>query len=42
MSIRRAFQIVTFVVAFALSFSTISLGSTANACDPVSASAGLC
>ncbi len=42
MSIRRAFQIVTFVVALALSFSTISLSSTANACDPTAIAAGLC
>ncbi len=34
MSIRRAFQVITFVVALAFSFSTVSAGNTANACDP--------
>jgi hypothetical protein len=36
MSIRKAFQIITFVVAFALSFSTVSVSNIANACDPQS------
>jgi hypothetical protein len=34
MSIRKAFQVITFVVAFALSFSTVSASNVANACDP--------
>ena len=34
MSIRKAFQVITFVVAFALSFSTVSVSNFANACDP--------
>ena len=41
MSIRRLFQIVTFSVALALSFSAVSAGNTANACDP-STSGGFC
>ena len=41
MSIRRAFQIVTFVVALAFAVGATS-ASTANACDPISAAAGLC
>jgi hypothetical protein len=40
MSIRRMFQIVTFVLALALSFSTIGPSNTANACDPIPT--GLC
>jgi hypothetical protein len=34
MSIRKAFQVITFVVAFALSFSAVSVSNVANACDP--------
>ncbi len=34
MSIRRAFQVITILVAFVLSFSTIGAGNVANACDP--------
>ena len=34
MSIRKAFQIITFVVAFVLSFSSVSVSNVANACDP--------
>ena len=34
MSIRRAFQVITFVVALALSFSSVGAGNVANACDP--------
>lgn len=34
MSIRKAFQVITFVVAFALSFSAVGLSNVANACDP--------
>ena len=41
MSIRRAFQIVTFVVALAFAFGATS-ATPANACDPISAAAGLC
>lgn len=40
MSIRRLFQIVTFVFALALTMSVPAAG-TANACDPV-ATGGLC
>jgi len=40
MSIRKAFQVITFVVAFALSFSTVSVSNVANACDPHSS--GFC
>ncbi len=42
MSIRRAFQIVTFVVAVALPMSVVTFISPASACDPLSSSAGLC
>ncbi|HEY6958753.1 MAG TPA: hypothetical protein VI814_08020 [Candidatus Limnocylindria bacterium] len=42
MSIRRLFQIVTFTVALALSFSVVSVGNTANACDPTTIGGGLC
>ena len=41
MSIRRAFQVVTFVFAFVLAMSVPAAG-TANACDPQSSQAGLC
>ena len=41
MSIRRAFQIVTIVIALAFTFGATS-ASTANACDPQAAAAGLC
>ena len=34
MSIRKTLKVITFVVAFALSFSTISVSNMANACDP--------
>ena len=34
MSIRRAFQVITILVAFVLSFSTIGSSNVANACDP--------
>ena len=40
MSIRRAFQIVTFVVALAFSFG--ATGVSAFACDPSVGSAGYC
>jgi hypothetical protein len=33
-SIRKAFQVITFVVAFALSFSALGVSHVANACDP--------
>jgi hypothetical protein len=42
MSIRRLFQIVTFTVALALSFSVATAGNTANACDPTTSSGGFC
>jgi len=41
MSIRRIVQIIAFLSALALSFSA-PMASTANACDPVSSSGGLC
>jgi len=41
MSIRRIVQIIAFLSALALSFSA-PLASTANACDPQSATGGLC
>ncbi len=34
MSIRRAFQIATFVLALAFSFSAATVSSTASSCDP--------
>lgn len=34
MSIRRTFQVVTFVVALALSFSAVSASNVVYACDP--------
>ena len=34
MSIRKTFQVITFVVALVLSFSTVSGSNVANACDP--------
>lgn len=40
MSISRLFQVATFVLAFALSFSSIGAANTANACDPQSS--GFC
>ncbi len=42
MSFRRFFQIVTFTVALALSFSVASVGNTANACDPSVNGGGYC
>ena len=42
MSIRRAFQIVTFVVALAFSFGATGVSNTAFACDPSVGSAGYC
>jgi hypothetical protein len=41
MSMRRLIQIIAFVSALAFSFSA-PMASTANACDPQSAAAGLC
>jgi len=41
MSIRRAFQVITLVFALAFAFGATS-ASTANACDPQAAAAGLC
>ena len=42
MSIRRAFQIVTFVVALAFSFGATGVTNTAYACDPHTSNGGLC
>ncbi len=42
MSIRRLFQIVTFTVALALSFSVATSGDTAYACDPNNTGGGFC
>jgi hypothetical protein len=42
MSIRRSFQIFTFVIALAFAFGATSVSSTANACDPMASAAGLC
>ncbi len=42
MSIRRAFQIVTFIVAMAFAFSVPAASLTAYACDPSSSQPGLC
>ena len=41
MSIRRAFQIVTFVAALAFAFSAPVATSVAYACDPTT-TGGLC
>jgi len=40
MSFRRF--VVAITVALALAFSTAIAADTANACDPISAQAGLC
>jgi hypothetical protein len=42
MSIRRVFQVITFVVALAFSFSATGISNTANACDPSASSGGYC
>ena len=42
MSIRRAFQVVTFVLALAFAFGATSVSNVANACDPSSSTGGLC
>ena len=34
MSIRRAFQVITFVVAVAFSFGATGVSNTAYACNP--------
>ncbi len=40
MSIRRAFQVITFVAAFVLAMSVPTV--TASACDPSVVAPGLC
>jgi hypothetical protein len=42
MSIRRVFQIITFVVAIAFSFSATGVSNTAYACDPNAGGGGYC
>ena len=42
MSIRRAFQIITFVVALAFSFGATGASSTVYACDPNIGGGGYC
>ncbi len=42
MSIRRAFQIATFVLALAFSFGATGVSSTAYACDPTVGGGGYC
>ena len=42
MSIRRAFQIVTFVFALAFAFGATSVSNVAYGCDPNSGTGGLC
>ena len=42
MSIRHAFQIVTFVVAIAFSFGATGAANTAYACDPQISGGGYC
>jgi|GEM_PF-6151162 len=42
MSIRRAFQIITFVVALALSFGATGATNSAYACDPHANGGGFC
>ena len=42
MSIRRVFQVITFVVALAFSFGATGISNTAYACDPWINGAGLC
>ena len=42
MSIRRAFQVITFVVALAFSFGATGISNTAYACDPWVSSGGYC
>jgi hypothetical protein len=42
MSIRRAFQIITFVVALAFSFGATGVSNSAYACDPQIGGGGYC
>ncbi len=42
MSIRRAFQIITFVVALAFSFGATGAANSAYACDPHANGGGFC
>jgi hypothetical protein len=42
MSIRRVFQVITFVVALAFSFGATGVSNTAYACDPSAGSPGYC
>jgi hypothetical protein len=42
MSIRRVFQVITFVVALAFSFGAIGVSDTAYACDPNAGGGGYC
>jgi hypothetical protein len=42
MSIRRVFQVITFVVALAFSFAATGVSNTAYACDPNPSSPGFC
>jgi hypothetical protein len=42
MSIRRVFQVITFVVALAFSFGATGVSNTAYACDEGVASGGYC
>jgi hypothetical protein len=42
MSIRRAFQVITFVVALAFSFGATGASNAAYACDPNVSGGGYC
>ena len=42
MSIRRAFQVITFVLALAFSFGAAGVSNTAYACDPHASGGGFC